>query len=63
MILNEYCLANHEQEHIMRLINNSDGYPNNDKYYSIAVNRICCLVINQHLETQLTDTVINLSRT
>ena len=47
----------------MRLINDSDGYWNNDKYFSIAVNGIYCLVINQHLETQLIDTMIKFSRT
>ena len=63
MVLNECCLANHAQEHIMMLVNDSDDYTKNDKYYSLAVNGIYCCVINQHLETQLTDTAITLSHT
>ena len=66
MVLTECCLANCAQDHIMRLVNDSDDsddYTKNDKHYSLAVNGIYCFVTNQHLETQLTDTAITLSHT
>ena len=47
----------------MRLVNDSDGYTNNDRYSSIAVNGTCYLVIKQHIETQWIDTTVNLSCT
>ena len=47
----------------MRLVNESDDSTKKDDNYYLAVNRIYCFVIIQHLATQLTDTAINLSHT